>query len=37
MENNKYYLPKIEEFCIGFEYETKRIDEINWIKRIWIK
>lgn len=23
MEENKYYTPTIEEFCVGFEYETR--------------
>jgi hypothetical protein len=21
MKDNKYYVPEIEEFCVGFEYE----------------
>lgn len=22
MKDNKYYVPEIEEFCVGFEYEV---------------
>jgi len=37
MENNKYYTPQIEEFCVGFECEFKHYnkdgDEV-WEKRI---
>lgn len=33
----KYYTPEIEEFHVGFEYETKRKDENSWIKRTWNK
>lgn len=28
---NKYYTPKIEEFCVGFEYET------IYLKSVWTK
>jgi len=30
---NKYYTPSIEEFCIGFEYETIYLQDYdNWVK-----
>lgn len=29
MENNKYYTPQIEEFCVGFEYEEYQQKEWN--------
>lgn len=39
MEENKYYTPSLEEFCIGFEYEiTNDGDETNetsWFKTIF--
>ena len=28
MENNKYYVPEIEEFRVGFEYETTLYKDI---------
>ena len=31
MEENKYYTPEIEEFCVGFEYET------TYLKSVWTK
>ena len=31
MEKNKYYTPEIEEFCVGFEYET------TYLKSVWTK
>lgn len=30
MEENKYYIPDINEFHVGFEYEWKRIDSDHW-------
>ncbi len=36
MENNKYYIPKIEEFHIGFEYECK-LNDSSWVKNIYNK
>jgi hypothetical protein len=29
---SKYYTPKLEEFRIGFEYEWKNPNEVNWKK-----
>ena len=31
---NKYYTPEIEEFHIGFEFETAIID-CNWVNHGW--
>lgn len=31
MEENKYYVPEIEEFCLGFEYEERSIFK-GWYK-----
>lgn len=33
MENNKYYTPTIEEFHIGFEYETNYLKD-DWVKKV---
>jgi hypothetical protein len=30
--NNKYYTPSIEEFHVGFEYESQNINTGEWIK-----
>jgi len=32
MENNKYYTPQIEEFCVGFEYEINQGKISGWEK-----
>jgi hypothetical protein len=34
MENNKYYTPTIEEFHIGFEYETEDLHD-DLYKMVW--
>jgi hypothetical protein len=36
MEDNKYYIPQIEEFHIGFEYERKYISFEEWKKEIYL-
>lgn len=36
MENNKYYTPELEEFCVGFEVEVSQIDS-NWKNYGWEK
>lgn len=35
MEDNKYYTPEKEEFCIGFECEWYKDDIDIWIKQIY--
>lgn len=31
---NKYYTPEIEEFHVGFKYESKNVDTKNWDKEL---
>lgn len=33
MEDNKYYVPEIEEFHVGFEYEEQDEDD-NWVSKV---
>ena len=35
MEKSKYYTPTIDEFYVGFEYETLPPDSTEWRKRIY--
>lgn len=41
MENNKYYVPEIEEFHVGFEYEYNHLSYnfgfLNSTKGKWVK
>jgi hypothetical protein len=33
MEDKKYYVPEIEEFCVGFEFESREMDfELGTLK-----
>jgi hypothetical protein len=34
MENNKYYVPSIEEFRVGFEYEYLTVKD-EWVKDVF--
>lgn len=36
MEENKYYLPEIEEFHVGFEYEVEDLHD-NLVDKMWRK
>lgn len=34
MEDNKYYVPELEEFCVGFEYEYLTKEDV-WHKDVF--
>lgn len=35
MSNNKYYTPKLSEFCDGFEFERFVITSEKWVKEVF--
>ena len=34
-QQNKYYQPQLEEFCVGFEFEFQDIEYAQWVSDIY--
>jgi hypothetical protein len=35
LKDNKFYVPKIEEFRVGFEFEYQDIEYAKWVKSVY--